>query len=389
MAIKIGHASNGENGGTGNVAGDQTGKEVCISTWYSNSWGTLIRCKDSGKAEKMAQACEAGCKNDKIGYDMDQRNTLNTQAKKVDYNLSKIITACECDCSSFMTVCAQAAGINVPYSSGNAPTTSTMKDKFNSTGMFQVLTESKYLTSDKYLKRGDILVRSGKHTIMALEYGAEAATKYTVRYNANGGTGTMADTIVTYNVTSYFRANTYAKAGNTFIGWTNHRKSDDKWYYKGSNGAPNGWYKAGSQPAGYQKLVYKDKNMTIRQSAVDADIVTLYAQWKPHTYIVRYNANGGVGSMEDTVVTYDVASYFRANIFVMEGQTFIGWTNHRESDDKWYYRGIDGLPNGWYKTGSQPSGYEKLIYKDKNMTIRQSEVDGDIVTLYAQWESQI
>lgn len=183
MAIKIGHASIDENGkAKGGSAGDQTGKEVCIRTWYSKPWHFILRCKDSKKAEKMALTCEQGCANKNIGYDQNQRNTLNTQAKKVNYNLSKITTPCETDCSAFMTVCAQAAGINVPYNGTNAPTTSTMKNAFVKTGLFDVLTDSKYLTSDKYLKRGDILVKAGSHTAMALENGSGVSTNKTTAY---------------------------------------------------------------------------------------------------------------------------------------------------------------------------------------------------------------
>lgn len=174
MAVKIGHASIDENGKiSGGTAGDQTRREVCTRTWYSKPWGFVLRCKDLNKAEKMAIACEQGCANDKIGYDQIQRNTLYTQAKNVNYDLSKIITACECDCSSFMTVCALAADIKIVYGT-NAPTTSTMKTVFSATGEFDILTDSKYLSSDSYLKRGDILVKSGSHTAMVLENGTNA-----------------------------------------------------------------------------------------------------------------------------------------------------------------------------------------------------------------------
>ena len=174
MSVKIGHASIDEHGKiSGGVAGDQTKTELCIRTWYSKPWEFVLRCKDSFKAEKMAVACEQGCTNDKIGYDQSQRNTLYTQGKKVNYDLSKITTACECDCSSFMTVCALAAGIKITYGT-NAPTTSSMKTVFSNTGEFDILTESKYLTSDSYLKRGDILVKAGSHTAMVLENGANA-----------------------------------------------------------------------------------------------------------------------------------------------------------------------------------------------------------------------
>ncbi len=172
MSILIGHASIDENGAiSGGAAGDQTGKEVCTRTWYSKPWDFVLRCTDSAKAEKMAAACEKGCANSMIGYDQRQRNTLYAKAKAVSYDLSRITSPCECDCSSFMTVCALAAGIPITYGA-NAPTTSTMKNVFRSTGEFDVLTDSKYLTSDSCLKRGDILVKAGSHTVMALQNGS-------------------------------------------------------------------------------------------------------------------------------------------------------------------------------------------------------------------------
>lgn len=178
MTVKIGHASIDERGRiSGGTAGDQNGREVCTRNWYANGWTVLLRPKSADVAEKSAKACEAGCANAKIGYDQGQRNTLRAQAKKVGFDLSKITTPCETDCSAFMSVCAEAAGVNMDkaYSaSGNAPTTSTMQAKFTATGRYTALTESKYLTGDSYLKRGDILVKAGYHTVMALSNGANA-----------------------------------------------------------------------------------------------------------------------------------------------------------------------------------------------------------------------
>lgn len=179
MAVKIGHASKDENGKINRgTAGDQTGREVCTRNWCAGGWTVLLRPKSSKIAEKMAKACESGCANKKIGYDQYQRNTLRTKAKAAGWNLSKITAACECDCSSFMTVCAEAAGVNMSgtYTSGNAPTTSTMRAKFKATGAFDVLTASKYLNGSDYLKRGDILVKEGSHTVMVLSNGAKVKT---------------------------------------------------------------------------------------------------------------------------------------------------------------------------------------------------------------------
>jgi len=177
MAVKIGHASLGSNGKiNGDIAGDQNKKEVTTRQWYSKPWSVMLRPISDEVAEKSAQACEKGCANDNIGYNQSTRNTAHTQAKKVGYDLSKISVPCETDCSAFMTLCAIAAGVTELEYSGNAPTTSTMVDAFVKTGKYKKYTDSKYLTTDKYLKRGDILVKPGSHTVMSLENGSEADT---------------------------------------------------------------------------------------------------------------------------------------------------------------------------------------------------------------------
>lgn len=175
MSVKIGHASIDENGNaTGGAAGDQTAKEVCTRNWYTKGWNVLLRPKSAALAEKSAQACEAACNNANIGYDQGGRNTLHTKAKAVGYDLGKITAACECDCSSLMHVCAIAGGANLPYGS-NGYTTRTMVAAFVKSGDYEKLTDSKYLTSDKYLRRGDILVKEGSHTVMVLGNGEQAA----------------------------------------------------------------------------------------------------------------------------------------------------------------------------------------------------------------------
>lgn len=179
MSVKIAHSSIDERGkASGGSAGDQTGKEVCTRSWYNGSWNVLIRPKTSALANRIVKEAKAGAANNKIGYDQNQRNTLLTQAKKVNFDLSKIATACECDCSSFVTVLAIAGGCDESklVISGNCATTSTLRTRCKNTGKFDIYTDSKYLTSDAYLKAGDILVREGHHTVIVLENGSKATT---------------------------------------------------------------------------------------------------------------------------------------------------------------------------------------------------------------------
>ena len=174
MAVRIGHASIDENGNaTGGKAGDQTGKELCTRDWYTKGWNVLLRPLRSDLAEKSAAAMEAACANSSIGYDQSGRNTLYQKAKAADFRLQDIDMACECDCSSLVHVCAIAGGANLTYGS-NGHTTRTMVREFINSGDYVKLTDSKYLISDKYVMRGDILVKEGSHTAMVLTNGIAA-----------------------------------------------------------------------------------------------------------------------------------------------------------------------------------------------------------------------
>lgn len=192
MSVLIGHASIDENGKIhSGAAGDQTKKEVCTRNWYNKSWDVVLRAKDPKVAEKMAIICEQACANNKIGYDQYQRNTLYTQAKKVDFNLSKITVGCECDCSSLMCICAIGAGVpeKYLYVGNNMKTTSTMRAAFNNSGMFEILTNSKYLTSDANLKRGDIIINEGSHTVMVLSNGSNIKEVSNITNSSQTGKG--------------------------------------------------------------------------------------------------------------------------------------------------------------------------------------------------------
>jgi hypothetical protein len=173
--IKIGHASISENGTINGTAGDSTGKEVYIdpsNNITNNGYHVLLRPKTAALAEKTALACEAGCLNNKIGYSQygtHGRLTLYNEAKKVNFDLAKVATACNTDCSAFMAVCAIAAGVDVSPSS----TTRSMRNNFKNSGSYEVKTDNIYFTSSDYLKRGDILVKEGSHTVMVLANGSK------------------------------------------------------------------------------------------------------------------------------------------------------------------------------------------------------------------------
>ena len=170
MSVTLGNASISELGTINGTPGDQTKAEVCLRGWYSYPWGQMVRAKDPDVAEKIASAMEAACANDHIGYGQKDRLTLNAEAKKVGYDLSKISTDCNCDCSSLVAVCAIAAGVPVSPSIYTGNEVSALQK----TGQFDVYTGAEYLTSDKLMKRGDILVKQYAHTVVVLSDGEDA-----------------------------------------------------------------------------------------------------------------------------------------------------------------------------------------------------------------------
>jgi hypothetical protein len=79
-----------------------------------------------------------------------------------------------------MSVCAIAGGAKF-YEVTGISSTSTMRANFIRYEEYEALTELKYLTSSDYLRRGDILVEEGVHTVMILDNGSKA--DFTSDYN--------------------------------------------------------------------------------------------------------------------------------------------------------------------------------------------------------------
>ena len=196
MSVKIGHASGDEYKRiSGGAAGDQTGGEVCTRAWYSNPWISVIRPKDSTIAEKIAKAMEQACANNYIGYDQSERTTLYMHAKATKWDLSKITLHCECDCSSLVAVCVNAAGISVSKDIYTGNEQAALVE----TGYFTVYTSVAYVGSSDNLKRGDILLGDG-HTAIVLSNGSNIGTQSSDVYVVQSG-DTLSRIAAKYNTT--------------------------------------------------------------------------------------------------------------------------------------------------------------------------------------------
>lgn len=163
----------------GGKAGDQTGGEWRIIPWYNRPWNVVLRHPDEKVRKEIAKLAKAAANNNKIGYDQSQRHTYWQQLSKSNYDPAKIKTACEADCSAGVLANCKATGYRLNIAAlkniDQNGYTGSMKKILKKAG-FTVLTAKKYLTSDKYLLEGDIILAEGHHTATNLTNGTLSGT---------------------------------------------------------------------------------------------------------------------------------------------------------------------------------------------------------------------
>ena len=172
-----------------------------------------------------------------------------------------------------------------------------------------------------------VVDKENNHTLYAQWTSTKTANSYTVTFDLNGGSGSIAQISVTYD--SYYPAmEEPSRTGYTF----------------------KGWYTAKS--GGYQI------NESVRVSTASSH--TLYARWSPITYTIFYNGNGSTsGSMSDsTSLDYDREYTLRANNYFKTGSSFLGWALTPDGD---------------------------VAFTDRAVVKNLTDENGAVVTLYAVW----
>ena len=213
MTIKCGWASIDERGkASGGKAGDQTGKELKVGNWYNFGQDVIIRFKSEKLAKEAAECMSWICKSNYVGYDQGQRTTAYTALKKLKWNYKKLKTKSETDCSQLIATVLNCIGIKV---SPNV-WTGNMVAVLKATDKFYFYTAAKYLTSDKYLKTGDIILNQKSHVIMALEDG------YMIKNKVVKPTGTYTGTKIRLSKKGYLVSGdtgNYVKYLQRFLKW--------------------------------------------------------------------------------------------------------------------------------------------------------------------------
>ena len=166
----IGEARCNEKGTlSGGKAGDQTGKEVGMGSWYSGGWLYMFRAKDASIRTKLAQAMIDTCNNSCSGYNIDvpARYAAWDNAEANGHQIAKISKKGDTTCSQAVSMCMRAVGIPKQY----APRfmdIATMTKVMTNSPYFTTFTSSKHTKGTSKLHAGDILL-SSHHTVIVVK----------------------------------------------------------------------------------------------------------------------------------------------------------------------------------------------------------------------------
>lgn len=159
---------------TGGQAGDQTGHEWDLRAWPDKPWTYVLRYPDESIRNDFAVLASEAADNDLVGYNQDSRLTFWEHLQSSGYDPSKITVPCEADCSSGVAAIVKAAGYRennpVLQKTDITMSTSSMKESLAGEG-FDVLSDSRYLTSPDYLLPGDIVLYENHHVVINISQG--------------------------------------------------------------------------------------------------------------------------------------------------------------------------------------------------------------------------
>ena len=166
-------------------------------------------------------------------------------------------------------------------------------------------------------------------------YTKTSAQTYTVSYNANGGYNAPASQTKVHGVTLTLSSSVPYRFNYEFVGWATNSNSSGASYYAGG-------------------------------SYTDNASVTLYAVWryKPATYTVAFDANGGTNAPSSQTKTYGVTLTLTTTIPTRANYRFVGWSKDRNATSASYTAG------GSYTDNASVTLYAVWAYSPESYTVR-------------------
>lgn len=204
----------------------------------------------------------------------------------------------------------------------------------------------------------------------------KTAIKYNVKFDANGGSGSMDSISVTYGKEKALPACTFEKENYTFGGWIMERDSYEKTLGKKTPYSKSEWLKPESV---YEYSLFKDKSKVSKTTNIGN--VTAKAFWIANEYQVNYDANGGEGTIPSRTVGYNEVFKIEEHNMSKQGYVFTGWTAQRDYDGKIYGYLKDKDTPAWLK----PKHVSKPYIFSDSQEVSKLTYDGD-VTFSAHWQ---
>lgn len=160
-----------------------------------------------------------------------------------------------------------------------------------------------------------------------------AKDKYTISYDANGGSGAPSAQTAQYGSSLRLSSTTPTREGYTFLGWATSSQATTATYSPGS-------------------------------SYTFTAATTLYAVWQRISYVVSYNANGGSGAPSNQTKYHGLALTLSSGKPTRSGYTFLGWAKSNAAQSAEYASGQSYTGNAaltlyavWAKNYQKPSIY--------------------------------
>ena len=177
MIIKVGSARHSETGGINGKKGDQTGGEVSTQNYYLHKKGWyVLRAISPQKRNIIGDTMQAMCDNNAFGYGQADRLSGYTEASHYGFDVKKVKTPCNVDCSTAVRICCHAAGIDLP----NITTANERRALLNTKAFIDVTSKVNTRTGENLLY-GDILVTKSKGHTVVVTKGAEGVSNVPIQ----------------------------------------------------------------------------------------------------------------------------------------------------------------------------------------------------------------
>lgn len=207
------------------------------------------------------------------------------------------------------------------------------KNKFTKDGYtFIGWNTNKDASVELYTDEQEVSGLSGNITL----YAVWRSNTYTIKYDSNGGNGSMSNVSHGYGESKRLAKNTFTKEGYTFVGWNTDKNAS--------------------------VALYTDEQ-EVSNIGESGETVTLYAVWKANTYTVKYDSNGGNGSMANVSYSYGENKKLTKNTFTKSGYTFIGWNTNKDAN--------------------------AALYADEQEVDNLTKENNELIILYAIWEKDV